>query len=69
MVEKARGSVGLKMAQMDQTKQKRLVEIAREHTGLAAEAGRRETTEERKEYIGRRIAELRHERDLLLGEG
>jgi hypothetical protein len=44
----------------------RLVEIAIEHTRLAAEYGRKETSDERREEIIVRINELRAERSAIL---
>ncbi|WP_018130108.1 hypothetical protein [Effusibacillus pohliae] len=46
----------------------RLVEIAVEHTSLAAEFGDRKTTDARKAEIWRRIEELRRERSAILEE-
>ncbi|WP_018130977.1 hypothetical protein [Effusibacillus pohliae] len=47
---------------------KRLVEIAVEHSRLAAEFGRSDTPEQRKAEIWQRIEELRRERAAILGE-
>lgn len=50
--------------------QTRLIEIAREHTGLVAKHAREffRMTDEEREAIKQRVDELRREREAILGE-
>lgn len=57
-----------KYNQLTKEQQQRLIEIAVEHSALAAEASKRTTSAQRKKDITSMIEVLRVERDVILGE-
>lgn len=62
-------TINEKLSRLPDDQLKRLSKIAKEHTRLAAEFGRGETTYERKLFIWQRIEALKEERLSILEGG